>query len=77
MYRDFLKNNGLALCKLVDQGRTPVPQIEDTLHGENLLQPLLQNLEQSYQEWPEHQQAEARKALNNMIDSPQITLQDP
>ncbi|CAG8454513.1 1663_t:CDS:2 [Dentiscutata heterogama] len=56
---------------------TLVLQIEGIFYGENLLQPLLQNLEQKYQEWPEHQQTEARKALNNIIDSPLITLQNP
>ncbi|CAG8585403.1 711_t:CDS:2, partial [Dentiscutata heterogama] len=28
------------------------------------------------QKWPEHQFTEARKALNDMIDSPLITLQN-
>ncbi|CAG8489267.1 9513_t:CDS:2 [Cetraspora pellucida] len=60
------------------QGRIPVTQIkEGNSHNEDLLQTLLQNLEQRYHEWPEHQQAVARNTLNDMIDSPLVPLQNP
>lgn len=53
------------------QGCPPVPQIEESIfHHEELLQPLLQNIKERYQEWPEHQQVAARETLNNIIDSP-------
>ncbi|CAG8663985.1 10539_t:CDS:2 [Cetraspora pellucida] len=57
---------------------TPVPQIEkSTSHNENLLQPLLQNLEQRYHEWPKHQQTAVKKILNDIIDTPLMALQNP
>ncbi|CAG8756463.1 10541_t:CDS:2, partial [Gigaspora margarita] len=56
------------------QERLPIPQLEENV---NMLQPLLQNLEQSYNEWLEHQQAVARETLNDMINSPSIALQNP
>ncbi|CAG8711484.1 8912_t:CDS:1, partial [Cetraspora pellucida] len=60
------------------QGCPPIPQIrENIFHHEDLLEPLLQNLEERYQEWPEHQRAAARETLNNMIDSPIMALRDP
>ncbi|CAG8801499.1 15180_t:CDS:1, partial [Dentiscutata erythropus] len=43
----------------------------------SILQPLLSNLEQRYNEWPEHQQAVVRETLNDMINSPSIVLQNP
>ncbi|CAG8802732.1 4770_t:CDS:1 [Cetraspora pellucida] len=60
------------------QGRISVTQIEEgNSYNEDLLQPLLQNLEQKYHEWLEHQQVVARNALNDMIDSPLVSLQNP
>ncbi|CAG8731033.1 15581_t:CDS:2 [Gigaspora margarita] len=50
--------------------------IQTYKNNHKLVAAFLKNLEQSYQEWPEHQQAKARKALNDIIDNPQITLQD-
>ncbi|CAG8759442.1 2672_t:CDS:2 [Cetraspora pellucida] len=56
----------------------PIPQIrKNILHHEDLLEPLLQNLEERYQEWSEHQRVAARETLNNMIDSPIMALRDP
>ncbi|CAG8499166.1 3988_t:CDS:2, partial [Cetraspora pellucida] len=56
------------------QGRLPIPQFEEHV---NTLQSLLQNLEQRYNEWLEHQQAATRKMLNDMINSSSIVLQNP
>ncbi|CAG8468386.1 4244_t:CDS:2 [Cetraspora pellucida] len=44
---------------------------------QNALETILQNLQSKYQNWPEHQQAATREALNNMINAPVIVLQNP
>ncbi|CAG8659342.1 8612_t:CDS:1, partial [Cetraspora pellucida] len=54
----------------------PALRIEgNTLHYE-ALEPLLEDLQQKYQEWPESQQSIARETLKNIIDTPLI-LQNP
>ncbi|CAG8776287.1 21890_t:CDS:2 [Dentiscutata erythropus] len=41
----------------------------------NELQPLLQALQERYEEWPEHQQATIRKKLNSIINTSTTILQ--
>ncbi|CAG8665984.1 9525_t:CDS:1, partial [Dentiscutata heterogama] len=43
----------------------------------NELQPLLQALQERYEEWPEHQQATAREKLNSIINTSTTVLQNP
>ena len=50
---------------------------ENTFPNEDSLQPLLQNLQERYQEWPKHQQIAAQATLDNMINAPLMTPQDP
>lgn len=44
---------------------------------ENAIQPLLQNLQEKYQEWPKPQQVAAQVTLDNMINAPLMILQNP
>ncbi|CAG8613947.1 3445_t:CDS:2, partial [Cetraspora pellucida] len=46
-------------------------------NDEDALQPLLQNLQERYQEWPKSQQETAWVTLDNMINTPLIVLQNP
>ncbi|CAG8640102.1 1320_t:CDS:2, partial [Cetraspora pellucida] len=58
--------------------RLPVLRIEEnTFHYEDTLDPLLQDLQQRYQEWPESRQLEAQEKLKNIIDTQPIILQNP
>ncbi|CAG8798074.1 9350_t:CDS:1, partial [Cetraspora pellucida] len=50
---------------------------ENSSDPENPLQPLLHDLQQRYQEWPEFQQLVAQDTLKNLIDEPSMTLQNP
>ncbi|CAG8580965.1 4956_t:CDS:2, partial [Scutellospora calospora] len=43
----------------------------------NPLQPLLYDLQQRYQEWPEFQKLVVQDTLKNLIDEPSMTLQNP
>ncbi|CAG8503200.1 12601_t:CDS:2 [Cetraspora pellucida] len=51
-----------------------IPPVKTNIHE---LQPLLQTLQEKYEEWPEHQQVAVREKLNNMINTPLTTLQNP
>ncbi|CAB4443289.1 unnamed protein product [Rhizophagus irregularis] len=42
-------------------------QDENVFHHEDTLQPILQNLQEKYQEWPEFQQKVAQETLNNTV----------
>ncbi|CAG8663420.1 765_t:CDS:2, partial [Ambispora gerdemannii] len=59
------------------QERSPIPQYEENVLHEDVLQPLLQNLQERYKEWPEYQQVTTRVTLNNMINTPLLILQNP
>ncbi|CAB4388322.1 unnamed protein product [Rhizophagus irregularis] len=52
-------------------------QDENVFHREVTLQPILQNLQEKYQEWPEFQQKAAQETLNNMFNAPIMVLQNP
>ncbi|CAG8632421.1 15160_t:CDS:2, partial [Cetraspora pellucida] len=52
-----------------------IPQIEENNSDHrDSLQPLLQDLQLKYQEWPEFQQLAVQDALKNIIDEPLMTL---
>ena len=59
------------------QGYLLKSQNENIFPHEDALQPLLQKLQERYQEWPKFQQEEAQVALNNMVNAPFMVLQNP
>ncbi|CAG8556289.1 5410_t:CDS:2, partial [Gigaspora rosea] len=78
--RSFLSTMGLSCAHiflfnvLKIQEHMPMLQIEESEDG---LEPLLQNLQNKYQIWPEHQQAAARESISNIINAPLVNLQNP
>ncbi|CAG8567743.1 21158_t:CDS:2 [Gigaspora rosea] len=54
-----------------------VPVDERAFLFKDFLQPLLQNFQERYQNWPEIQQKAAQETLNNLINTPTMVLQDP
>ncbi|CAG8458404.1 9522_t:CDS:2 [Cetraspora pellucida] len=71
-------NQGLTLDDFHEhwwiQEHSSIPSIETNIQE---LQPLLQTLQEKYEEWPEHQQSAAREKLNNLINTPLTVLQNP
>ncbi|CAG8786463.1 2202_t:CDS:1, partial [Dentiscutata erythropus] len=53
------------------------PVDESTFLRKDSLQPLLQNFQEMYQNWPKIQQKAAQETLTNQISIPMIVLQDP
>ncbi|CAG8599211.1 6757_t:CDS:2 [Cetraspora pellucida] len=77
----FLSTMGLPCLTLDDfhehwwiQDCSSIPSIETNIQE---LQPLLQTLQEKYEEWPEHQQSAAQEKLNNLINTLLTVLQNP